>query len=196
MALVSPALLPPGCRSGGAGPRAGGDAGGGHMRVRAVRTLPVRCSWQGLGRRLRRAAGGSGVGWRPACRFWLAQACPGKSHQMPIKARLLRPLLRSSDVHYWKRGRIASFVVREPMVIGHESAGTVAAVGPGVTGLQVGRNRPGQPGPVQPCTCRAVSRLQLLSGQFGRAAVEVNACLLAQLVQWGVPLGTLRCACR
>ena len=28
-----------------------------------------------------------------------------------------------SDVHYWKKGRIADFVVDGPMVIGHESSG-------------------------------------------------------------------------
>ncbi|HEY3190435.1 MAG TPA: alcohol dehydrogenase catalytic domain-containing protein, partial [Solirubrobacteraceae bacterium] len=27
-----------------------------------------------------------------------------------------------SDIHYYEHGRIGSFVVREPMVLGHESA--------------------------------------------------------------------------
>ncbi len=30
-----------------------------------------------------------------------------------------------SDVHYWTHGAIAHFVVKEPMVIGHEAAGVV-----------------------------------------------------------------------
>lgn len=34
-----------------------------------------------------------------------------------------------SDVHYLKHMRCADFVVKEPMVIGHEAAGTVAEVG-------------------------------------------------------------------
>ncbi|MBI2940824.1 MAG: NAD(P)-dependent alcohol dehydrogenase [Chloroflexi bacterium] len=38
-----------------------------------------------------------------------------------------------SDVHYWQRGRIGSFVVRVPLILGHEAAGVVVAVGPGVT---------------------------------------------------------------
>ena len=34
-----------------------------------------------------------------------------------------------SDVHYWTHGRIGDFIVNEPMVLGHESAGIVTAVG-------------------------------------------------------------------
>lgn len=43
-----------------------------------------------------------------------------------------------SDVHYYTHGRIGPFVVREPMVLGHEAAGTVVEVGAGVDHLQVG----------------------------------------------------------
>ena len=43
-----------------------------------------------------------------------------------------------SDVHYYTHGAIGSFVVREPMVLGHEAAGTVTAVGAHVTNLKVG----------------------------------------------------------
>lgn len=43
-----------------------------------------------------------------------------------------------SDVHYWCRGKIAHFVVNAPMVIGHESAGIVSAVGKGVSNFKVG----------------------------------------------------------
>jgi len=35
-----------------------------------------------------------------------------------------------SDVHYLKHGRIGDFVVKSPMVIGHESAGVITQVGP------------------------------------------------------------------
>ncbi|KAK0156330.1 Sorbitol dehydrogenase [Merluccius polli] len=34
-----------------------------------------------------------------------------------------------SDVHYWQHGRIGDFVVRRPMVLGHEAAGRVVRVG-------------------------------------------------------------------
>ena len=43
-----------------------------------------------------------------------------------------------SDMHYYLHGGFGTVRVREPMVLGHEIAGTVAALGPGVTGLAVG----------------------------------------------------------
>ena len=43
-----------------------------------------------------------------------------------------------SDVHYWTHGAIGDFVVRAPMVLGHESSGTVSKLGPGVKNLKVG----------------------------------------------------------
>ena len=46
-----------------------------------------------------------------------------------------------SDVHYLKHGRIGDFVVNAPMVLGHEAAGVVSAVGEGVTHLKVGEYR-------------------------------------------------------
>lgn len=43
-----------------------------------------------------------------------------------------------SDVHYYKHGRIGDFVVEEPMILGHEAAGVVSAVGAKVAHLKVG----------------------------------------------------------
>ena len=43
-----------------------------------------------------------------------------------------------SDVHYYTHGRIGTFVVNAPMVLGHEASGTVVEVGAGVTGLKPG----------------------------------------------------------
>lgn len=44
-----------------------------------------------------------------------------------------------SDVHYWQHGRIADFVVKDPMVLGHEASGLVVKVGPAVKHLKVGK---------------------------------------------------------
>ena len=44
-----------------------------------------------------------------------------------------------SDVHYWKHGAIGDFILKAPMVLGHEAAGVVSKLGPGVTSLKVGR---------------------------------------------------------
>jgi L-iditol 2-dehydrogenase len=38
-----------------------------------------------------------------------------------------------SDVHYYEHGRIGSHVVRAPLILGHESAGRVVALGEGAT---------------------------------------------------------------
>jgi L-idonate 5-dehydrogenase len=43
-----------------------------------------------------------------------------------------------SDLHYYYEGRNGSFVVREPLIPGHEASATVAATGPGVTRVKVG----------------------------------------------------------
>lgn len=43
-----------------------------------------------------------------------------------------------SDVHYYTHGAIGSYVVRAPMVLGHEAAGTVVQVGANVETLKVG----------------------------------------------------------
>ncbi|PYB69617.1 NAD(P)-dependent alcohol dehydrogenase [Rhizobium wuzhouense] len=43
-----------------------------------------------------------------------------------------------SDVHYYTHGAIGSFVVREPMVLGHEATGTITEIGSEVTTLKVG----------------------------------------------------------
>ncbi|KAM5529178.1 D-xylulose reductase A [Fusarium oxysporum f. sp. phaseoli] len=62
-----------------------------------------------------------------------------------------------SDVHYWEHGQIGQFVVREPMVLGHESAGTIVQVGSSVTFLKPGDKVALEPGyPCRRCgNCRA-----------------------------------------
>ncbi|MFC6496298.1 NAD(P)-dependent alcohol dehydrogenase [Gemmobacter lanyuensis] len=55
-----------------------------------------------------------------------------------------------SDVHYYTHGKIGPFVVNAPMVLGHEAAGEVIAVGAAVTHLAVGDRvcmEPGLPNP-------------------------------------------------
>ena len=43
-----------------------------------------------------------------------------------------------SDVHYFEHGRIGRYEVLSPMIIGHESAGYVTAVGEGINAARVG----------------------------------------------------------
>ncbi len=62
-----------------------------------------------------------------------------------------------SDVHYFEHGRIGDFVVRDPLVLGHEAGGQVVAVGADVSGSRVGERVSIEPGfPCRRCAhCRA-----------------------------------------
>jgi L-iditol 2-dehydrogenase len=54
-----------------------------------------------------------------------------------------------SDVHYYEHGRIGDFVVRAPLVLGHEVSGEIVAVGAAVPGERVGERVAVEPG--TPC---------------------------------------------
>jgi D-xylulose reductase len=67
-----------------------------------------------------------------------------------VRIRIARVGICGSDVHYYKHGRIGPFVVDAPMVLGHEAAGTVVAVGAEVKNLAPGDRvcmEPGIPDP-------------------------------------------------
>lgn len=51
-----------------------------------------------------------------------------------------------SDVHYWTWGRIGDFIVKEPMILGHEASGKVVKVGKNVTNLKLGDRVAIEPG--------------------------------------------------
>ena len=58
-----------------------------------------------------------------------------------------------SDVHYYQHGRIGSYVVDQPLVLGHEAGGVIVATGPGVPSERVGERVALEPG--VPCRrCR------------------------------------------
>ncbi|MDR1797672.1 MAG: NAD(P)-dependent alcohol dehydrogenase [Clostridiales Family XIII bacterium] len=58
-----------------------------------------------------------------------------------------------SDVHYYEDGRIGDFVVEKPIVLGHECAGEIAAIGSAVKTLAIGDRVTVEPG--KPCgRCR------------------------------------------
>ena len=51
-----------------------------------------------------------------------------------------------SDVHYYEHGRIGSYIVRQPLILGHESAGLIVAVGSDVPQSRIGERVAIEPG--------------------------------------------------
>ncbi|KAJ9194239.1 hypothetical protein DTO166G4_7881 [Paecilomyces variotii] len=51
-----------------------------------------------------------------------------------------------SDVHYWEHGSIGQFVVKDPMVLGHESSGVIVKVGSAVKSVKPGDQVALEPG--------------------------------------------------
>lgn len=43
-----------------------------------------------------------------------------------------------SDMSYWAKGGVGDFMLREPLVLGHEISGTIERIGASVTGIKVG----------------------------------------------------------
>ncbi|KAI9680941.1 MAG: hypothetical protein M1829_001021 [Trizodia sp. TS-e1964] len=74
-----------------------------------------------------------------------------------------------SDVHYWTAGAIGPYIVQSPMVLGHESAGVVAAVGPAVTSLRIGDRVALEPG----VPCRRCERCK--AGAYNQCAAMTFA---------------------
>ena len=57
-----------------------------------------------------------------------------------------------SDVHYYRNGRIGSFVVKDPLILGHECAGEVVSVGTAVSHVKTGDRVVIEPGvPCRKC---------------------------------------------
>ncbi|XP_050403690.1 sorbitol dehydrogenase [Patella vulgata] len=68
-----------------------------------------------------------------------------------VQLRMCNVGICGSDVHFWTQGAIGDFVVKAPMIIGHEGAGVVNKLGPGVTNLNIGDRVAIEPG--VPCKC-------------------------------------------
>src|SRR5438552_17550118 len=61
---------------------------------------------------------------------------PRPSHG-EVLVRLLSVGVCGSDVHYYEHGTIGDFVVRSPLLLGHESTGSIVEVGEGASRSRV-----------------------------------------------------------
>lgn len=81
------------------------------------------------------------------------EAVPRVTDPNDVLIRIAAVGVCGSDCHYYQRGRIGPFVVREPLILGHECSGTVVEVGAEVTHLRPGDQVALEPG--VPCRrCR------------------------------------------
>lgn len=71
---------------------------------------------------------------------------PGSPPSGQVRVKVGSVGICGSDVHYYLHGQIGDFVVKEPMVLGHETAGTVVEVGEGVSNLKIGDRVALEPG--------------------------------------------------
>ncbi len=65
--------------------------------------------------------------------FDAAEPGPGE-----VLVRIARGGICGSDLHYYNHGGFGTVRLREPMILGHEVSGRIAALGPGVAGLTPG----------------------------------------------------------
>jgi L-idonate 5-dehydrogenase len=56
-----------------------------------------------------------------------------------VRVRIAAGGICGSDLHYFQHGGFGAIRVKHPMVLGHEVAGVIDAVGPGVAGLKPGQ---------------------------------------------------------
>ena len=67
-----------------------------------------------------------------------------------------------SDIHYFEHGRIGSFIVEGPLILGHEASGQVVAVGADITDIAPGTRVALEPGvPCKECAQCTADRYNL-----------------------------------
>ncbi len=111
-----------------------------------------------------------------------------KAHDLRIEDRALAALgpydvevaikrggICGSDLHYWKHGGFGVIRLQEPMILGHEVAGVVAAVGAAVTGVALGDQVAVSPSrPCEHCRyCRLGQQNQCLDMRFYGSAMRM-----------------------
>src|SRR5215471_12184286 len=98
-------------------------------------------------------------------------ATPGPGQ---VRVKIANGGICGSDLHYYHQGGFGTVRIREPMALGHEIAGVVAAVGQGVADLAVGTRVAVNPSlPCGACAyCREGMRNQCLDMRFMGSAMR------------------------
>lgn len=102
---------------------------------------------------------------------------PGK-----VLVRITSVGVCGSDTHYYTEGRIGPYVVDEPLVLGHEPAGVIVALGPGVSDRSVGQRvslEPGIPDPLSAQTLAGCYNLDPAVRFFATPPVDGVFCQYA-----------------
>ncbi|MEO6996952.1 MAG: NAD(P)-dependent alcohol dehydrogenase [Terracoccus sp.] len=99
-----------------------------------------------------------------------------------VRVRVAAVGVCGSDTHYFDHGRIGTFVVRAPLVLGHEASGVIDAVGPGVDTSRVGQRVSIEPGvPCRKCEQCLAGRYNLCPHMRFHATPPIDGSL-AELV--------------
>ncbi|SPT67560.1 D-xylulose reductase [Anaerobiospirillum thomasii] len=100
-----------------------------------------------------------------------------------VKIKINTVGICGSDCHYYQYGKIGSFVVEKPMVLGHEASGTIVEIGNNVKNLKVGDRVCMEPG------IPNMSSIQTLSGFYNLdpevrfwATPPIDGCLCETVV--------------
>ncbi|TIV26012.1 MAG: L-idonate 5-dehydrogenase, partial [Mesorhizobium sp.] len=91
-----------------------------------------------------------------------------------VLVRIARGGICGSDLHYFRHGGFGTVRMKEPMILGHEIAGRVEALGAGVSGPAVGTAV--AVNPANPCGvcafCRAGQPIHCLDMRFLGSAMR------------------------
>jgi len=96
-----------------------------------------------------------------------------------VLVRVLSVGVCGSDTHYYRHGRVGSFVVDRPLVLGHEASGTIVGVGEGVDRSRIGQRvsiEPQRPDPDSEETRRGHYNLCPHMQFFGTPPVDGAFC--------------------
>ncbi|KAI3720765.1 hypothetical protein L2E82_31758 [Cichorium intybus] len=100
-----------------------------------------------------------------------------------VKVQIKALGICGSDVHHFKNMRVANFIVKKPMVIGHECAGIVKEIGPNVKTLAVGDRVALEPGiSCQNCDICKDGRYNLCKKMKFFGSPPTNGALANQVV--------------